>query len=80
MQQAQQRPASATPARPNRSHGMLTPAAQAHRRRCMALPPIQRGEAERLTAAFLADRSVTICPTRYALPIEQRPQPARRGF
>jgi hypothetical protein len=44
---------------------------QAHRR-CMGLPPLQAGEAERLMAEFLATRGVTVCPTRYAVPTAQR--------
>jgi hypothetical protein len=48
-----------------------------HRRRCEKLPPLKPGEHERLVAAFLAVKSVTLCPTRYAAPIEQRPQLAR---
>ncbi len=47
---------------------------------CRSLPPINAGEAERLVAAFLAARTVTVCPTRYAAPIEQRPQLTRRGY
>ena len=49
----------------------------AHQRRCKTLPPLPPGEHERLVAAFLAVRSVTLCPARYAAPVEQRPQPAR---
>jgi hypothetical protein len=45
-----------------------------------SLPPIQAGEAERLVAAFLAARTVTACPTRYAAPIEQRPHLTRSGY
>jgi hypothetical protein len=41
-----------------------------HRQRCKELPPLQVGEAERLTEAFLANNSITVCPTRYAAPIE----------
>jgi hypothetical protein len=78
MQTAQQIPA--TTVRSNRSYGVLTPAAQAHRRRCMSLPPVQAGEAERLMADFLAINGVTACPTRYAAPIEQRSQLARNGY
>ena len=47
---------------------------------CRSLPPINAGEAERLVAAFLAARTVTVCPTRYAAPIEQRPQLTQRGY
>jgi hypothetical protein len=47
---------------------------------CRSLPPIQAGEAERLVAAFLAARTVTACPTRYAAPIEQRPHLTRSGY
>jgi hypothetical protein len=78
MQTVQHLPA--TTASSNRSYGVLTPAAQAHRRRCKSLPPVQAGEAERLMADFLATRGVTACPTRYAAPIEQRPQLARSGY
>jgi hypothetical protein len=46
--------------------------AQAHRRRCRSLPPLQPGEHERLVAAFLAAGSITQCPVRYAAPVEQR--------
>jgi hypothetical protein len=48
---------------------------QAHRRRCKSLPPLRPGEHERLVKEFLAVRSVTMCPTRYAAPVE-RPGPA----
>jgi hypothetical protein len=44
-----------------------------HRRRCERLPALRDGEVENLVAAFLAARSVTVCPTRYAAPVEQRP-------
>jgi hypothetical protein len=40
---------------------------------------VQPGEAERLMANFMAAKGVTICPTRYAAPIEQVSQFARRG-
>jgi hypothetical protein len=43
MQTAQHHPARS--ARTNRSFGVLTPEAQAHRRRCMSLPPVRPGEA-----------------------------------
>ena len=66
-------------ATPNRSFAALTPDALAHRRRCKALPPVQPGEAERLMADFLATRAITACPARYAAPIQQQSQPARRG-
>ena len=77
MQTARRHPAT-TP-RSNRSLAMLTPAAVAHWRRCTSLPPIRPGEADRLTADFLAARGATVCPTRYAAPIEQRPQLPRGG-
>ena len=54
--------------------GATATKAQAHRRRCMSLPPLQAGEAERLMAEFLATRGVSVCPTRYALPTAQRSQ------
>jgi hypothetical protein len=55
----------------NCSLEMMTPAA-AHRRRCKSLPPMRPGEADRLIADFLAAKSITVCPTRYAAPVEQR--------
>ena len=54
--------------------------AHAHRLRCKSLPPIQDGEAERLVAGYLAVSDITICPARYAAPVEQRLQPVRRGY
>lgn len=48
---------------------------QAHRRRCKSLPPLRPGEHERLVEEFLAVKSITLCPTRYAAPVE-RLQPA----
>jgi hypothetical protein len=48
--------------------------AVAHQRRCRALPPLKPGEHERLIAEFLAVKSVTFCPPRYAAPVEPRPQ------
>jgi hypothetical protein len=53
--------------------GGLSLQALQHRRRCERLPALQDGEAEDLVAAFLAARSVTMCPTRYVAPVEQRP-------
>jgi hypothetical protein len=76
MQAAQQLPTTTTS---NRSHGRFTPESQAHWRRCKTLPPIQRGEAERLMAEFLATRGVNACPTRYLAPIEQHPLLVRSG-
>jgi hypothetical protein len=78
MQTAQHLPARS--ARTKRSFGVLTPEAQAHRRRCMSLPPVRPDEARRLMADFLATKGVTACPTRYAAPIEQRPQLTRSGY
>jgi hypothetical protein len=46
--------------------------------RCKQLPPLRVGEAEELVAAFLASRSVTTCPVRYATAVEQRAQHSRR--
>jgi hypothetical protein len=54
--------------------------AKAHRRRCKALPPLQPGEPERLMAAFLAVRSITQCPVRYAVPLQHGPQPIRSSY
>jgi len=51
-----------------------------HRRRCERLPALQSGEADRLIAAYLSERSITECPTRYALPVEQRPQYSRNSY
>lgn len=51
--------------------------AQAHRRRCKGLPPLEPGEHERLVKEFLAVRSITLCPTRYAAPVERLPPAAR---
>jgi hypothetical protein len=59
--------------------GALALKARAHRLRCKSLPPLQPGEAERLLAGFLATRDVTVCPTRYAAPVEQRSHLARSG-
>jgi hypothetical protein len=61
------------------SFGRISPQAWQHRRRCEHLPPLEAGEAEHLIAAFLAARGVTVCPTRYAAPIEQRPLYSRNG-
>ena len=60
------------------SQGMSR-AAVTHWQRCKSLPPMQPGEAERLIADFLASKSITACPTRYAAPIEQRPQFSRNA-
>jgi hypothetical protein len=60
--------------------GAMAANAYAHRRRCKSLPPMQPGEAERLLAGFLATRTVTTCPTRYAAPVEQRSHLSRSGY
>ncbi len=62
------------------SFGGLATKAHAHRLRCKHLPPMQAGEAERLVAAFLATKTVTACPVRYAAPVEQRPLLVGRGY
>jgi len=62
------------------TYGRMSLQALHHRRRCETLPPLQSGEAEALVANFLASRSITVCPTRYAAPIEQRPLYARAGY
>ncbi len=59
---------------------LSVPGSSEHRDRCRTLPPLQTGETESLVAAFLASRSVTVCPVRFAAPIEQHPQPMRRGY
>ena len=41
-----------------------------HCERCRDLPPLQKGEAERLVAEFLAKREVTVCPRAYLVPTE----------
>jgi len=50
---------------------------QAHRRRCKSLPPLTPGEHERLVREFLAVKSITLCPTRYAAPVERLQPPVR---
>ena len=41
-----------------------------HRQRCRHLPPLQKGEAERLVAEFLATRGgATLCPPAYLIPV-----------
>jgi len=50
-----------------------------HRRRCERLPALRAGEADSLIAAYLSERGITECPTRYVLPVEQRPQYGRSG-
>jgi hypothetical protein len=66
MQTAQKHPSKSR-------HLEIRPAA-AHIGSCKDLPPMQPGEADRLIACFLAAKSVTACPTRYAAPVEQRPR------
>jgi hypothetical protein len=40
-----------------------------HRKRCRTLPPLARGEAERLLKSFVeAGGTIKACPARYALP------------
>jgi len=51
----------------------------AHRQRCKNLPPMRAGESEHLMAAFLANRSITACPTRYAAPTEHASPPIPHG-
>jgi hypothetical protein len=55
------------------------PAGGARSHRGRKLPPVQKAEAERLVAEFLARHRVTACPTRYAVAIEQLPQFSRGG-
>jgi hypothetical protein len=41
-----------------------------HRQRCRHLPPLKKGEAERLVAEFLATRgAVTVCRPAYLVPV-----------
>ncbi len=54
-----------------------TPETQARWRRCKDLSPVQCGESDRLMAEFMAIRSITVCPVRYAAPVEQRAQVVR---
>lgn len=42
----------------------------AHMERCSALPPMQPGEAERLMAAFIAARGLTLCPPAYVASVQ----------
>ena len=51
-----------------------------HRRRCERLPALEAGEADRLIAAFLTAKNITVCPPRYVLPVEQSPQYSRSGY
>lgn len=53
------------------------PESLARWRRCKDLSPVQRGESDRLMAEFMATRSITVCPVRYAAPVEQRAQIVR---
>jgi hypothetical protein len=48
--------------------GRSSQQATAHKLRCKNLPPLKPGERERLLAEFLAVKSVTSCPPRYAAP------------
>jgi len=57
----------------------LSPEGWEHLQRCKRLPALQPGESERLMAAFLAGRSVTLCPPRYAAPVEQQPATASQS-
>lgn len=57
--------------------GGLSLQAVQHRRRCEQLPALRAGEAEDLVAAYLASRGATVCPVRYAAPVEQLPQYSR---
>lgn len=62
------------------SYGRMSLLAMQHRRRCATLPPMRRGEAESLIAQFLATRDITVCPARYAVPVEQRPLLTRAAY
>ncbi len=43
-----------------------------HARRCRTLPPLQPGEVERLTKAFIAAHGgITQCPTAFVAPVVQ---------
>jgi hypothetical protein len=73
MQTAQKHPTKSRPLE------VMTPAATAHGgaarvcRRCSLAKPIGS------LPTFLAAKSVTVCPTRYAAPVEQQPQFLRTG-
>ena len=67
MQTAQKHPSKSR-------HLEIRPATAAQLQRCNDLPPMQPGEADRLIACFLAAKNATVCPTRYAAPVEQRPR------
>ncbi|MCK8785536.1 hypothetical protein M0638_14190 [Roseomonas sp. NAR14] len=43
-----------------------------HAERCRRLPPPQPGETDRLVAAFLKQRGVSICPPAFAVAITGR--------
>jgi hypothetical protein len=58
----------------------VSPMRTAHGKRCRQLPPVRPGEAERLVSEFLSHHRVTVCPTRYAVAIEQPSQLTKRGF
>jgi len=43
-----------------------------HAKRCRSLPPLQPGEVERLTSAFIAAKGgITHCPTAFVAPVAQ---------
>ncbi len=54
-----------------------TPELLARWRRCKDLSPVQRDESDRLMAEFMATRTITVCPVRYAVPVEQHAQVVR---
>jgi hypothetical protein len=58
----------------------LHPRFSPHWQRCKQLPPLRRGEAEALMAAFLANHGVTACPARFAEAVEYPPQLVRRTW
>lgn len=45
--------------------------AREHARRCLGLPPLKPGEAERLVAEYVTKRGgFTQCPTAYLVPVQ----------
>src|SRR5690349_17009168 len=69
------KPMSATNPTPWRGfdheHSQTLRRAREHARRCLALPPLRPGEAERLVAEYAAKRGgFTQCPAAYLVPVQ----------